>query len=104
MKKAYTSDEVQEAVAAMGSNLELAIDSGNKIGRRFKVTGFPCLFIVRPDGVIDHVIAGNKKNIGEVVGGKLDSILLGETGSDSAVAPSSSECNFLLINSPISLY
>lgn len=90
MKRAYTPDEVQQATAEMGSNLELAIDSGNKVGRRFKVTGFPCLFIVRPDGVIDHVIAGNKKNIREIVGKKLDDILLGETATGSTVAPSSS--------------
>lgn len=90
MRKDYTPDEVQEAATAMGSNLELAIDSGNKVGRRFKVTGYPCLFIVRPDGVINHVVAGNKKNIREIVGKKLDTILLGETGSQPTVAPSSS--------------
>lgn len=90
MRKTYTPDQVQEAASALGSNLELAIDSGNKIGRRFKVTGFPCLFIVRPDGVIEHVVAGNKKNIREVVSEKLDGILRGETGSASTAASSSS--------------
>jgi len=88
MKLDFTPDEVQEATAAMGSNLELAVDSGNQIGRRFKVTGFPCLFIVRPDGVIDHVVAGNKKNLREVVSKKLDDVLLGEAGSRPGETPS----------------
>jgi hypothetical protein len=89
MKLDFTPYEVQEATAAMGSNLELAVDSGNQIGRRFKVTGFPCLFIVRPDGVIDHVVAGNKKNLREVVSKKLDDVLLGEAGSRPGETPSS---------------
>jgi len=38
----------------------------------------------------DIVVAGNKKNIREIVGSKLDGILLGETAADSTVAPSSS--------------
>lgn len=90
MRKTYTPEEVQEAVNALGANLELAIDPGNKVGRRFKVTAFPCLFIVRNDGTIDHVVAGNKKNIQQIVGEKLSRLLLGETGSKESSSAVSS--------------
>lgn len=81
MKIDFTPDEVQEVVSALGAIGELAIDeAGNQTGRRFRVTGFPTLFVIRDDGVIDHVIAGNKKETLAILSEKLNAILSGAPG------------------------
>lgn len=75
MRKDFTTDEVLAVLSDLGANLELAIDPGNKVGRQFKATGYPCLIVLRPDGVIDHVVSGNKRDIDQVVSAKLDALL-----------------------------
>jgi len=80
MRVDFTPDEVQQAVSALGATGELAIDEkGNKTGKRFKVTGFPILFVIREDGIIDHVVVGNKKNTQAILKEKLSAILAGES-------------------------
>ncbi len=87
MRVDFTPDEVQQAVSALGAIGELAIDGkGNKTGRRFKVTGFPTLFVIREDGIIDHVIAGNKKRTQAILSEKLNAILAGESSQADTAA------------------
>ncbi len=87
MKIDFTSDEVQQTVSAIGAIGELAIDEkGNKTGRRFKVTGFPTLFVIRENGIIDHVIAGNKKTTQAILHEKLSAILAGEASPPTPTA------------------
>ena len=75
MRKDFTPDEVLSVVSELGANAELAIDPGNKVGRSFKATGYPCLIVIRKNGVIDHVISGNKKNLESDMTAKLEAIL-----------------------------
>ena len=75
MRKQFSPDETLGVLAELGANMELAMDPGNLVGQRFKATGFPCLFVIRPDGVIDHVVIGNKADIEEVVASRLESLL-----------------------------
>ncbi len=87
MKLDFTPDEVQQVVSDLGAIGELAIDAkGNKTGRRFKVTGFPTLFVIREDGIIDHVIAGNKKTTQAILHEKLSAILAGEASASTPPA------------------
>lgn len=84
MRQPFTPDQVTQVMAEVGSNLELAMDSGNRYGRAYKVSGFPSLFVIRPDGTVDHVVSGNKSNLEETVSAKLDSILSGRQNTDAS--------------------
>ncbi|MBX3395321.1 MAG: DUF1573 domain-containing protein [Phycisphaerae bacterium] len=86
MRQPFTPDQVAQVMAEVGSNLELAMDSGNRYGRAYKVSGFPSLFVIRPDGKVDHVVSGNKSNLEETVSAKLDAILGGlhDSGENKA--------------------
>jgi len=75
MRIDYEPEEVASILSDLGPGIEIAIDSGNKVGRRFKATAYPCLIIVRPDGVIDEVVSGNKRDIADRVGRRLDGLL-----------------------------
>ncbi|MCB9858271.1 MAG: DUF1573 domain-containing protein [Phycisphaerales bacterium] len=78
MRKDFTPEEVLSVVSDLGANAELAIDPGNVVGRRFKATGYPCLIVIDPKGVVSHVVSGNKKNIVEDVSQKLESLIANE--------------------------
>lgn len=75
MRKDFTPEEVLSVVSDLGANAELAIDPGNVVGRRFKATGYPCLVVIDPKGVVSHVVSGNKKNIVEDVSSKLEALV-----------------------------
>lgn len=79
MRKDFTPDEVMAVVSDLGANAELAIDAGNQVGRRFKATGYPCLIVIDPKGVIHHVVSGNKKNLVADVSEKLESLLTADS-------------------------
>lgn len=79
MHKDFTPDEVVSVVSGLGANSELAIDPGNVVGRRFKATGYPCLIVIDTQGVINHVVSGNKKNIIHDVTEALDSLVSQES-------------------------
>lgn len=82
MHKDFTPDEVISVVSNLGANSELAIDSGNVVGRRFKATGYPCLIVVDSRGQVSHVVSGNKKNIVDDVTQALESLLTGDAKKD----------------------
>lgn len=75
MRKAFTPDEVRLVMAELNSNIELAMDPGNRIGRLFRVSGYPLLVVVGEDGRIDHVVSGNKANLVETVGERLRALV-----------------------------
>jgi thiol-disulfide isomerase/thioredoxin len=61
MRKPYTDEEVVSTVRdAFGVQAELAINSDNTVGRRWKATSFPTLFVVDGQGNVAEVIIGNK--------------------------------------------
>jgi hypothetical protein len=64
MRKPYTDEEVVSTVRdAFGVQAELAINSDNTVGRRWKATGFPTLFVIDGQGNVAEVISGNKPNL-----------------------------------------
>ena len=84
MRIEFSPEEITSIMSDLGPGLELAIDSGNTVGRSFKATAYPCLIIIGPNGVIDHVVSGNKRNIADQVGERLDALLTGEPGTSAS--------------------
>ncbi len=90
MRKAFTPEETEAVLGELGVNGELAIDAGNQVGKRFSVTGFPCLFVVNQSGVIDHVVSGNKRDLADTVEASVQRLLAQPRSGDkppSAQAP-----------------
>ena len=77
MRKTFTQPEAESVYDSLGSELELAMDAGNRIGRLFKVTSFPTLFVVTSDGIVREVIIGAKPNIDELIQTRLRFLLDG---------------------------
>lgn len=75
MRTPFTPDQVRAVMADLSANLEIAMDPGNRYGRNYKVTGFPVLFVVRGNGIVEHVVSGNKADLVEQVAGKLDALV-----------------------------
>lgn len=75
MRKEFSAEDVQKVMQELGTNLPLAHDPTNQVGRLFKVTSYPTLVILRPDGQIDDVIIGAKKNLGELLQARLDPLV-----------------------------
>ena len=74
MGRSYTEEETAAVLDALGARLEVAIDPGNQVGRRFLVSGFPTLFIVGPDGVVRHVAVGAGADFGAEIGAQLEAL------------------------------
>lgn len=87
MRKAFTPEETEAVMHELGVNLELAIDAGNKVGGRFSVTGFPCLFVVDRRGVVEHVVPGNKADLSKTVSETLNRLLAGAPAPQEAAKP-----------------
>ncbi len=79
MRKVYTNDEVVAVMKSLGVQLELAHDPGNKVGRLFKVVSYPTMFVVGPEGKIEHVNIGAKPNLDETLKTQLEGILRGSS-------------------------
>lgn len=75
-----TLDETVGVLTSLGWQGETAMDPGNQVGRRFRVTSFPTLFVVRPDGQVAEVVIGAKANLAQRVGEVLEQLLAGEGG------------------------
>ncbi len=73
LKKKYPIDEIPKMMDANGSHSELSHDPDNKIGKLFKVTSFPTMFVVRRDGRIENVNVGVRT--ASRLRGQLDEIL-----------------------------
>ncbi len=75
MRKEFSPEEITEVLESVGSHLELAIDPKNEVGKRFKVTSFPTMAVIRRDGVIEHVNIGAKNDLETTLKQQLDAIL-----------------------------
>ncbi len=85
--RVYTTEEMIEAVKQMGSNLELAPDADNKVGRLFRATGYPTMFVVGPSGKIEHVNIG--LNTASDLRAQLDALLKAAGEAAAAAKPAS---------------
>ena len=50
---------------------------GNSIGKTFKATSFPTMFVVDKNGKIRHVNIGAKANLDTLLKGQLDALIKG---------------------------
>lgn len=78
MGKPFTEEETDTVLAALGVDLELAVDDGNVLGKKFQVTGFPTLFLVDRRGTVRHVRVGAGANIAEDLSARLEKMLAAE--------------------------
>ena len=80
MRKKYTTDEVVEVFKKTGSQLEIAHDAANAIGKKFKATSFPTMVVISRTGKIVAVNIGAKKNLEALLKGQLDKLLAEKGG------------------------
>lgn len=85
-RRDFTPDELKEVVKSYGLNSELAIDLDNKIGKEFKVSSYPTLFVLGKSGNVELTLLGNVGTLEKDLKTKLDQ-LLGITTTVSAPAP-----------------
>ncbi|MCH7883723.1 MAG: redoxin domain-containing protein [Planctomycetes bacterium] len=78
MRKEYSAEEVVDIFKTkLKTNLEIATDSGNKIGKLFKATSYPTLFVVGKDGKVSEVFVGAKPNLDTLLKVRLDALIKG---------------------------
>lgn len=75
--KEYSDSEVKDIFTKAGSNLAIARDAGNKVGRQYKSVSFPTMVVVDKAGTIKHVNIGAKANMEALLKGQLDGIMKG---------------------------
>lgn len=81
LHETFSKEDALSAYAGIGSNLAVAIDANNSIGRSFQVTSFPTLFVVDSNGKIVFVKMGSKANIDEMLRKALDDMLKSPGGA-----------------------
>lgn len=77
-KRLFSNDEVIQALADMGSRLEIAVDADRSLGRLLKATKYPTMFVIDKEGIIVSVIIGSKRNQFELVSAQLDAVMAGK--------------------------
>ncbi len=87
MKQTFTTEQIMEVLANVGSRSEVALDGGNKVGAMFKATTFPSLYVVDANGQIREVVSGAKANIRETLTRRLEDLLDRESPIPAAAKP-----------------
>jgi thiol-disulfide isomerase/thioredoxin len=75
MGQPFSIEATDTVLAQLGVDLELAVDEGNAIGKKFQVTGYPTLFLVDRKGTVRHVRVGAGANIAEDLSTRLEKML-----------------------------
>jgi len=76
--KEYTTEEIVDVFKGVGSRLELAKDSDNKVGQMFKAVSFPTMVVVNKDGKIEHVNIGAQQDLDKSLKSQLDGLIAGK--------------------------
>lgn len=80
MRKDFTNDQIMEVLNKTGSKLEVTMTdfaANNAVGRQFKATSFPTMFVVDKNGKVTNVNVGAKANLDTLLKGQLDALLKG---------------------------
>lgn len=88
MRKAFTAEEAMKEYASVGSNIEIAMDSGNRVGQLFSARSYPTMFIITADGIIQQVIVGAKSNIDALLEERLSALIDGRSPPRADAPPS----------------
>ncbi len=77
MRKVYSDEEITDVLKKVGAQLELATSdfATNSLGRVFKATSFPTMFVLGRDGKVAAVNVGAKANLEQLLKGQLDKLL-----------------------------
>ncbi|NLX12473.1 MAG: TlpA family protein disulfide reductase, partial [Phycisphaerales bacterium] len=82
MRQEFSPEELTKVMNSLGSKIELAKDDDNAIGRgKFLVRGFPTLFVVGKDGVVQEVIIGARADLEETLNKQLETLTSQGSGS-----------------------
>ena len=76
--KRFSDEQVRGKLREMGVDAELATDPDNKIGKLFRVTSYPTMFLVGKSGKIEAVNIGNAANLDARLTTQLDRLLSGK--------------------------
>jgi len=75
MRKTYTEDQLKALLKTLKVEAELVVDQSNKIGPKFKASGFPTLFVLGKTGNVEMVTIGNVANLESSLTKKLNQLL-----------------------------
>lgn len=73
--KEFTTEEIVDVFKGVGSRLELAKDTDNKVGQMFKAVSFPTMVVVNKNGKIEHVNIGAAPDIDKSLKAQLDGLI-----------------------------
>ena len=76
--KEFTTEEIVDVFKGVGSRLELAKDSENKVGQMFKAVSFPTMVVVNKEGKIEHVNIGALQDLDKSLKTQLDILIAGK--------------------------
>jgi len=79
MGKEFTQEETAAILKELGAELEVARDSGNKVGQLFNVSGFPTMVVVGKSGKVEAVHVGNVGDLETKLQGQLDALIAGKS-------------------------
>jgi len=79
--KEFTTEEIVDVFKGVGSRLELAKDTDNKVGQMFKAVSFPTMVVVSKDGKIEYVNIGAQADLDKSLKGQLDGLIAGKPAS-----------------------
>ena len=77
MRKDFTTDEVVRVFSGLGSNIPIAHDPTNIVGRKFKAVSFPTMVVVDRAGKVDNVHIGAKADLEQTLRKELDNLITG---------------------------
>lgn len=74
-RREFTPEEIKELVKSYGLNSELALDFTNTVGKEFKVTSYPTLYVLGKSGNVELALLGNVGTLERDLKSKLDQLL-----------------------------
>lgn len=86
MRKKYETSEVVKVFSEVGSNLEMAHDPDNTIGKKFNARGFPTMIVVGKDGKVAAANIGNLSDLEKRLEAQFDALIAGKPIPQSALA------------------
>jgi thiol-disulfide isomerase/thioredoxin len=86
MHQDFTQDQIIGVLNGLGNKAQVAIDTGNTVGQKFKATSYPTLFVVDKNGKIVEVVVGARSDIANTLTQRLDAMLKAESAGPGAAS------------------
>jgi len=86
MRKKYTDEQIAATLKQLGAQSELVTNPDNSLGKLFKATSFPTMFVVGKDGKVADVVIGAKRGLDQTLKTRIDRILNGKPATDEQAA------------------